>query len=124
MFVKPYLKHNRTTGERYTIFKLVEGYRVNSQVTHRIIISFGRLDELVTDDRIKLLGKRVEELLVNGGNTLPTGNADEQVEQLARYYFQEIIRKKRYDIKRGKAEWETVDISTLKNKDAREIGAE
>jgi len=124
MFVKPYLKHNRTTGERYTIFKLVEGYRVNSQVTHRIIISFGRLDELKTDYRIKLLGKRVEELLVNGGNTLPTGNADEQVEQLARYYFQEIIRKKRYDIKPGKAEWETVDMSTLKNKDAREIGAE
>ena len=106
------------------VFKLVEGYRVNGQVTHRIITSFGRLDELETDQRRKLLGKRVEELLVNGGNTLPTSESDEQTEQLARFYFEEIIRKKRYDIKRGKADWETVDMSTLKNKDAREIGAE
>lgn len=124
MFVKPYLKQNLTTGERYTVYKLCEGYRINGQVAHRIIASFGRLDELDTDERKKLLGKRVEELLINGGNTLPTCAADEQVEQLAYYYFQEIKRKKRYDIKQGKADWETVNLSTLRNKDAREIGAE
>ena len=124
MFVKPYLKQNRTTGERYTVYKLCEGYRVNGQVTHRIIVSFGRLDELGTDARRKLLGRRVEQLLVNGGNTLATCAADEQVEQLARYYFEEVKRKKRYDIKPGGADWETVNVSTLKNKDAREVGAE
>ena len=70
MFVKPYIKHNRTTGERYTVYKLVEGYRINRQVTHRIIVSFGRLDELDTDERKKLLGRRVEQLIVKGGNTL------------------------------------------------------
>jgi len=124
MFVKPYLKHNRTTGERYTVYKLVEGYRIHGQVTHRIIVSFGRLEELETDDQKKLLGKRVEQLLLNGGNTLSTSDADEPIEQLARYYFEEVKRKKRYDIKQGKADWETVNMSTLKNKDAREIGAE
>lgn len=80
MFVKPYLKQNLTTGEHYTVYKLCEGYRVNGQVTHRIIVSFGRLDELDTDERKKLLGKRVEHLLINGGNTLTTSFADEQVE--------------------------------------------
>lgn len=124
MFVKPYLKHNRTTGERYTVYKLVEGYRVHGQVTHRIIVSFGRLDELETDEQKKLLGKRIEQLIINGGNTLSTSDADEQIEQLARYFFEEVRRKKRYDINQGKAEWETVNMSTLKNKDAREIGAE
>ena len=124
MFVKPYLKQNRTTGERYTVFKLVEGYRVNGQVTHRIIVSFGRLEELGSDDRIKLLGKPVEELLVNGGNTLVTSYGDEQVEQLARHYFEEVARKKSYDVAHGKAEWETVNMSTLKNRDVRELGAE
>jgi hypothetical protein len=84
MFVKPYLKQNLSTGERYTVYKLCEGYRINGQVTHRIIISFGRLDELVTDEQKKLLGKRVEQLLINGGNTLSTSGAEEQVEQLAR----------------------------------------
>ena len=77
MFVKPYLKHNRTTGERYTVYKLVEGYRIHGQVTHRIIVSFGRLDELETDEQKKLLGKRVEQLIINGGNTLSTSDADE-----------------------------------------------
>jgi transposase len=39
-------------------------------------------------------------------------------------YFEEIRKKKRYDIKQGKADWEVVNMSTLKNKDAREVGAE
>jgi transposase len=124
MFVKPYLKQNLTTSQRYTVYKLCEGYRINGQVTHRIIISFGRLDELKTDEQKKLLGKRVEQLLINGGNTLSTSDAGEPVEKLARYYFEEIRRKKRYDIKQGKTDWEVVNMSTLKNKDAREIGAE
>ncbi|MFU8842585.1 MAG: hypothetical protein ACNA7V_02125, partial [Bacteroidales bacterium] len=101
MFVKPYLKQNRTTGERYTVYKLVEGYRVRGQVTHRIIVSFGRLDELATEDEKKLLGKRVEELVLNGGNTLPLSFAGTKIEQLARYYFEEIRKKKRYDINPG-----------------------
>jgi transposase len=124
MFIKPYLKHNRTTGERYVVYKLCEGYRQNGKVGHRIVISFGRLNELETDDQRKLLGKRVEELLVNGGNTLSISAAEQQVEQLARVYYEQICRSKRYDVKTDKPEWEMVDISTLKNKDAREIGAE
>jgi hypothetical protein len=124
MFVKPYLKQNLTTGERYTVYKLVEGYRINRQVTHRIIVSFGRLDELETDEQKKLLGKRVEQLIINGGNTFTISQAEEPIEQLARYYFEEVKKKKRYDIKQDKGEWETVNLSTLKNKDAREIGAE
>jgi len=106
------------------VYKLVEGYRNNQQVTHRIIVSFGRLDELETDERKKLLGKRVEELIINGGNTLSISQIDEQIEQLAGYYYEEVRRKKRYDIKQGKVDWETVNLSTLKNKDGREIGAE
>jgi transposase len=49
---------------------------------------------------------------------------DEKVEQLARYYYTEIKNKKRYDIKNRGEDWETVNMSTLKNKDAMEIGAE
>ncbi len=124
MFVKPYLKQNLTTRERYTVYKLVEEYRINGQVTHRIIVSFGRLDELPTDEQKKLLGKRVEQLIINGGNTLSISQAEEPIEQLARYYYEEVKKKKRYDLKQDKADWETVNMSTLKNKDAREIGAE
>lgn len=124
MFIKPFFKHNRTTGERYCVYKLCEGYRLNGGVYHRIIVGFGRLEELETVEQKKLLAARVEELIVNGGNSLPTSAVDEQVERLAQHYFAEIKNKKRYDIKHGDEDWETVKMSTLKNKDAREIGAE
>jgi hypothetical protein len=124
MFIKPYFKHNRTTGEHYTVFKLCESYRLNGGVHHHIIINFGRLEELETVEQKKLLASRVEDLIINGGNTLPIGVNDEKVEELAHHYYREIQQKKRYDLKRGKDDWETVKMNTLKNKDAREIGAE
>jgi hypothetical protein len=124
MFIKPYFKHNRTTDERYTVYKLCESYRKNGGVCHHIIINFGRLESLETVEQKKLLASRVEQLLINGGNVLSSSDTDEQVEQLARHFFNEIKSKKRYDVKTSHEDWETVNISTLKNKDAREIGAE
>jgi transposase len=124
MFIKPYLKQNKTTGERYCLYKLCEGYRIHGAVHHRIIICFGRLEELETVEQKKLLALRVEELVINGGNTLATAVDDEKVEHLARHFYTVIKNKKRYDIKHGTEDWETVNMSTLKNKDVREIGAE
>jgi len=121
MFIKPYQKHNRTTNERYGVYKLVEGYRYEGHVRHHIIVNFGRLKEFERDEEIKLLGIRVKDMLKNGVNKLPTYEVDEKIENLARHYYKEVIKKKRWDIN---AEWETVDMSTLKNKDAREIGSE
>jgi transposase len=122
MFIKPYFKHNRTTNERYTVYKLCEGYRKNGAVCHRIIVSFGRLESLETVEQKKLLAQRVEQMLVNGGNTLSTSVAEDEVERLALGFFNEIVIKKRYDVKAG--DWEEVDMNTLRHKDAREIGAE
>jgi len=124
MFIKPYIKYNKTTCERYTVYKLCESYRLHGGIYHRIIIGFGKLEELPTDEQKKLLASRVEELIINGGNTLLIALADEKVEKLAHYYYGEIKRKRRYDVKRGKEDWETVNMGTMKNKDAREIGAE
>ena len=124
MFIKPFSKYNKTSGERYITYKLCESYRLDGGVHHRTIIGFGRLDELETVEQKKLLPMRVEELVINGGNTLSTCVTDEQVEKLARHFYTVIKQKSRYDIKPGGQEWETVDMSSLKNKDAREIGAE
>lgn len=124
MFIKPFTRYNKTTRERYTVYKLVESYRKNGSVCHHIFVNFGRLESLETVEQKKLLASRVSQLLTNGGNVLSTSVADEHVEELARYYFNEIKNKKRYDLKQGILEWETVNLSTLKNKDAREIGAE
>ena len=71
-----------------------------------------------------MLATRIEDMLTNGGNVLSTSVADEMVEQLARQFCAEILKKRRYDVKPGNREFETVDMATLRNKDGRGIGAE
>jgi transposase len=124
MFIKPYFKYNKTLGERYTVYKLCESYRLGSGIHHRIIINFGRLEELETVEQKKLLASRVESLIVNADNNLSTISADELIERLARGYYADIKQKGRYDINQINKDVETVDLSTLKNNDAREIGSE
>jgi hypothetical protein len=124
MFIKPFFKYNKSTKERYTVYKLCESYRKNGGTYHHIIIGFGKLDELETVEEKKLLAARIEDMIINGSNILPFEVIDEKVETLAHHFYKEIKTKKRYDIKHGQRDLETVDMSTLKNKDAREIGAE
>jgi hypothetical protein len=124
MFVKPLIKYNKTTKQRYNVFQLCESFRLDGRVRHRTIIGFGKLEELPGEDQKKLLGKRVEELLTKQTSSLPLNTVDEKVEKLARYYYQEIIKKRRYDVDKDKSDWQTVDLSTLRNKDGREIGGE
>lgn len=124
MFIKPFPKYNATTKERYTIYRLCESYRLNGQIRHRTIVGLGKLDELATDDQKKLLGRRIEEMLKYGTGLLLTEIADEQVEKLAIHYYKETMRNRRYDTQENGPEWETVNMASMKNSDAREIGAE
>jgi len=124
VFIKGYTKYNKTTQERYWVYKLCEGYRKNSIICHRIIVSLGRLEELPQAEDKRKLAIRIEELIKGGGCTLATGEFDAKVEGLALHYYKEIIDKKKYDVKKIKEDWETVNLQTIRNKDAREIGAE
>lgn len=124
MFVKPLIKYNKTTKQRYNIYQLCESFRFEGRIRHRIIIGLGKLEELPSDEQKKLLGKRIETLLAGHKNLLKIVPTDEKVEQLAHYFYGEIKKKKRYDVSGEEKEWETIDLSSLKNKDAREIGAE
>lgn len=124
MFIKPFSKHNKTTNERYTIYKLCESYRFDGHIRHRVIIGFGKLDELLEVDQKKMLAKRIQEMLQFGINTLAVEPIDSKVEELANHFYLEIKKKQRYDIGDESSDWETVDLSTIKNKDANEIGGE
>lgn len=121
MFIKPFPKYNKTTKERYTIYRLCESYRFDEHIRHRTIIGFGKLDELPVEGQKKQLALRVEEMIKHGPQKLAAGQVDKKVEELALYFYKEIRRKKRYDVNR---EWETVDMASLKNSDARELGTE
>lgn len=124
MFIKPFSKYNKSTGERYLVYKLCESYRKNGGTYHHIIVNFGKLDELESVEEKKLLANRTESLIRNGGQTLLLEPVNEKVESLARYYYSEICARRRYDIARGKEDIEIIKLATLKNKEAREIGAE
>jgi transposase len=124
MFVKPLVKYNKTTKQRYNIFQLCESFRLDGRIRHRVIIGLGKLEELPAEEQKKLLGKRIEEILTGQGNRLALDKIDEEVERLAHYYINEIKKKGRYDVCKYDGDWHTVNISTLKNKDAREIGGE
>ena len=124
MFVKPLVKYNKITKQRYNIYQLCESFRLDGRIRHRVIVGLGKLDDLPSEVQKKLLGKRVEELLTGQGNNLSLFEIDEGVEKLAHYYVSEIKKKGRYDFGKIDSDWQAVNLSTLKNKDGREIGAE
>lgn len=122
MFIKAFFKYNKTTHQRYTIYSLCESYRINGSIRHRSIIGLGKLEELETetDEEKKLLGSVVGSMLQNRGLIPSLFPVSEEIEKLALYFYRKIKSRKRYDAE----DWETVKMSTLENKDAREIGAE
>jgi transposase len=124
MFIKPFPKYNRTTKQRYAIYKLCESYRFDGHTRHRVIIGLGKLDEFPEIEQKRLLARRIEEMLKYGINTLCVEPIDSKTEELATYFYLEIVKRKRYDVGDEKSDWETVDLSTMKNKDANEIGGE
>ena len=124
MFIKGYSKYNKTTQERHIYYKLCESYRIHGNVRHYVILGLGRLEELEHVEEKRMLAIRIEELIKGGGNTLPTGIVEAKVEQLSWHFYKEIIDQKRLDVHLPKGEWETVNMSTLKNKDALGVGTE
>ncbi len=124
MFVKPLTKYNTTTRKRYTIYRLCESYRLDGNIRHYTIIGLGKLEQLSLPVEIKKLGKRIEEMLKYGTGLLVRDPDDEKIDKLALYYYQQILKKQRYDIKGNTSDWQTVNISSVKNKDAREVGVE
>lgn len=120
MFIKSYFRYNKTTQQRYTIYSLCESYRINGNIRHRSIIGFGKLEELETEEEKRLLANVVESMLNNRGPILSLFPLSEKIEKLAYGFYNEITSRKRCDV----GDLETVNLSTLKNQDAREIGAE
>jgi hypothetical protein len=80
------------------------------------------LEGLSVEQKLQL-GKRIEEM-VQGKMRLPLEQPDDQVEHLALHFYKQIVEKRRYDVKKSGADWQIVDVDTVKNKDGREIGAE
>ena len=123
MFVKPLSKYNKTTRERYSLYQLCESFRLDGRVRQRVIIGLGKLEELPTDDQKIQLGKRIGEM-VQGKTRLALEEPDGQLELLALHFYSEIRKKRLYDVKENGQDWQVVDVNTVNNQEAREVGAE
>ena len=90
MFVKPLVKYNKSTKQRYNVYQLCESFRLDGRIRHRVIVGLGKLVDLPGEEQKNLLGKRVEELLTGQGGRLSLYEPDGVVEKLAHYYLAEI----------------------------------
>ena len=122
MFVKPLSKYNKSTGKYYTLYQLCESYRLDGRIRHHVIVGLGKLEEqLDSVEAIKSLGKRIEEKLT-GQSPIPF-IVDKKIEDLANHFYEKIKKENRYDFGPD-SDYQIIKMSSIKNKDAREIGAE
>jgi transposase len=125
MFLKPIVKHNKSTGGYTMHYRLCESYRYDNGVRHQTIVHLGTLEELANVEQKKALAKRIDELVKNSRNAAISlfEPQDEVVETLAQKYFAIIKEKQRIDIAQDK-DYHRVDTDSVENKNIREAGTE
>jgi hypothetical protein len=123
MYFRSSLRNNPATKQSEGYWRLVESYRNEfGRVCHRTLYNVGFItfdsDKLVTIQRV--LNNRLERKVPLFEET------DQEAISIADKYWQEMVSRKKIDVSDqvfAKSK-RLVDIDTLKNKDAREIGAE
>ena len=122
MYIRKVRKTDPKSGKTYFYHQLVESYRTPKGPRQRTLLNLGRLE--LPEDELKFLADRIEDLLIG---QLPLLEVPERIETLARH-FASLIRKKKFQKGRDRVQyetrWETVDVNSIKNEDARTVGAE
>ena len=125
MFIKPFSKNKKSTGDQKLYYRLCESYRTETTVRHHNILYLGSLEELPTIEQKKSLCYRVEELVKESRtgkqNLFPPGESI--VEEFAQKFFLEIKDKNRLDLSPN-SKYQKVDTGTIENKNIREVGTE
>ncbi len=126
MYFKTIRKYCITEKTTHTYFRLCESYRDEfGKPRQRMVLGLGRLEQIPDIDQQVQFIERLNGL-INGKQDLFTTCIDSTVEQLAQHYYQLLLSKHKIDSpsKDNNSEYEKVKLSTLKNKEIREIGAE
>lgn len=117
------MRHNPATGLPAGYYRLVESYRnEHDNICHRTLLNVGFTD--LTPEQLNgikdLLNDRLER------RVSMFQNEDPRVKQVADAYWEELVSKGKIDVsdKAYQQQRRMVDADTIKNKDARELGAE
>ena len=133
MFIKNIVKTDKKTGKQYNYYRLCESYRIGNKVRHRSIVSMGKLEGIDSKEDRKLLADTIEKF-ISGQQTLFLFDIKPEIENYAREFADRIISNKLLDIPANKqqaddkeempADYDTVNLNSLRHENVREIGAE
>ena len=133
MFVKQIKKKNKNSDKQYVYYRLVHTYKIGNKVRHQNILSLGGLETLPRE-RHKALADRIEELVTGNSTSLfPDKEHFEDVEALAVYFAEKIIKEKLFGSAPDKqkkiskeigSNFQEVDLETIEQIDSKEIGGE
>jgi len=125
MYVCKVTHHNKKNQREYHTYKLVESVRTERGPRQRNIINLGTDFNLPKEKR-KDFANRVEEIITGQTSLF---DYPEEIESLAQKYARKIIRKQSSTIPKKKdsdylPDYQTVDVNSTENEQARTIGAE
>jgi len=122
MFIREVVKQNKGYKRKFIYHQLVESFRTDRGPRQRILLNMGRVD--LPKENWKALANRIEEILSHQRSFIPV---DPEIEPFAQHYASVLIEKGlRFvpDQEGAEADYEQVDIHSIKTRNARAIGAE
>ena len=131
MFIKTIVKTDKKSGKRYDYYRLCEGYRIGNKVRHRTIVSMGKLEGVESKRDKKFLADLIE-VLLKGDRELFSFEVKPEIERYAIEFSNRIINENLIDIPPRResdtdltnANYENIDINSIRHEDVREIGCE
>lgn len=125
MFIKEIKKRNKGFDKVFVTHRLVESQRTEKGPRHRTILNLGRLH--IDKSKHKILADAIERILFGQEQIIP--DKDEEIEALAAHYAELIVKNRISSMpenmeKEKAAEYEEIDIRSIKNSRCRTIGAE
>jgi hypothetical protein len=123
MFIRKVLHKNKKTRKSYATYKLVESIRTERGPRQRDILNLG-VDFDLPKDQWKDLANCIEGI-ITGQKLL--FDYSRKIQSLASKYAKTIIRQQASVVDEGEdaaADYETVDVNSVDNEQARSVGAE
>ncbi len=125
MFIRKTTHTNNKNGQAVTTYKLIESVRTERGPRQRTVLNLGS-DFNLDPEQWKELADRIEQIISGQTCLFPV---PEQIEQAARRYAQQIIRRHGQQspvsvTDQDKPDYQTVDLNSLESEQIRSVGGE
>ncbi|MEW6041615.1 MAG: IS1634 family transposase [Elusimicrobiota bacterium] len=129
MFIRKTTTRTNLSGQKYTTFRLVSSVRENGKVRQKTVLNLGENFTLGEEDWPALV-ERIESLLKKQF-TIEFVPANQEIEVLARYYYEQIQNKQGKtesaidnSINTEEEDYQEVDVNSLEMTNPKTIGVE